>query len=45
MLFAESRIFIHRRRLSEHLAKLDASIARFEERLATSAIPRIATAK
>jgi acyl-[acyl-carrier-protein] desaturase len=34
-----------RRRLSEHLAKLDESIVRFEERLASSAIPRIATAK
>jgi acyl-[acyl-carrier-protein] desaturase len=34
-----------RRRLSEYLAKLDESIARFEERLATSVIPRIAAAK
>ena len=34
-----------RRRLSEYLAKLDEQIARFEERLATSTIPRIAVAK
>jgi acyl-[acyl-carrier-protein] desaturase len=34
-----------RRRLSEYLEKLDASIARFEDRLATSTIPRIAAAK
>ena len=34
-----------RRRLAEYLAKLDESIARFEERLATSTIPRIAAAK
>ena len=34
-----------RRRLSEHLAKLDEQIARFEERLALSPIPRIAPAK
>ena len=34
-----------RRRLSEHLAKLDQSIARFEERLASSTIPRIAVSK
>jgi len=34
-----------RRRLSEHLATLDASIARFEERLASSTVPRIAAAK
>jgi acyl-[acyl-carrier-protein] desaturase len=34
-----------RRRLSEHLAQLDASIARFEERLATSAVPRMTGAK
>jgi acyl-[acyl-carrier-protein] desaturase len=34
-----------RRRLSEHLAKLDQSIARFEERLASSTIPRVAASK
>jgi acyl-[acyl-carrier-protein] desaturase len=34
-----------RRRLEEHLARLDEQIARFEERLATSSIPRIASAK
>ena len=34
-----------RRRLSEYLATLDQQIARFEERLATSTIPRIAVAK
>ena len=34
-----------RRRLSEHLARLDDSIQRFEERLATSTVPRIASAK
>jgi acyl-[acyl-carrier-protein] desaturase len=34
-----------RRRLSDHLAKLDQQIAKFEERLAESTIPRIATAK
>jgi acyl-[acyl-carrier-protein] desaturase len=34
-----------RRRLADHLAKLDESIARFEERLAASTIPRIAAAK
>jgi acyl-[acyl-carrier-protein] desaturase len=34
-----------RRRLSEYLAKLDESIAHFEERLALSTIPRIATSK
>jgi acyl-[acyl-carrier-protein] desaturase len=34
-----------RNRLSEHLAKLDESIRRFEERLAQSKVPRIATAK
>jgi acyl-[acyl-carrier protein] desaturase len=34
-----------RRRLAEHLAKLDESIRRFEERLALSPIPRIAAAK
>jgi len=31
-----------RRRLSEHLANLDAAIARFEERLAASTVPRMA---
>jgi acyl-[acyl-carrier-protein] desaturase len=34
-----------RRRLSEHLAKLDDQIVRFEERLARSVVPRIAPAK
>ena len=34
-----------RRRLSEHLARLDESIVRFEERLATSLVPRIASVK
>ena len=34
-----------RRRLAEHLAKLDESIARFEDRLASSTIPRIAAAR
>ena len=34
-----------RRRLSEHLAKLDQQIAKFEERLALSTVPRIATVK
>jgi acyl-[acyl-carrier-protein] desaturase len=34
-----------RRRLSEYLEKLDESIARFEDRLASSTIPRIAAAK
>jgi acyl-[acyl-carrier-protein] desaturase len=34
-----------RRRLAEYLAKLDESIARFEERLASSTIPRITVAK
>jgi len=34
-----------RRRLADHLAKLDESIARFEERLASSTIPRIAAAR
>jgi acyl-[acyl-carrier-protein] desaturase len=34
-----------RRRLSEHLGRLDESIRRFEERLAMSPVPRIATAK
>jgi acyl-[acyl-carrier-protein] desaturase len=34
-----------RRRLADHLAKLDESIARFEERMAGSTIPRIAAAK
>jgi acyl-[acyl-carrier-protein] desaturase len=34
-----------RRRLSEYLAKLDQQIARFEERLALSNVPRIAAAK
>ena len=33
-----------RRRLSEHLAKLDDQIRRFEDRLATSTVPRIADA-
>jgi acyl-[acyl-carrier-protein] desaturase len=33
-----------RRRLAEHLEKLDAAAKRFEERLATSTIPRIAPA-
>jgi acyl-[acyl-carrier-protein] desaturase len=34
-----------RRRLAEHLAKLDESIARFEERLAASTIPRMNPAR
>ena len=34
-----------RRRLAEHLERLDESIARFEERLATSVVPRMAAAK
>jgi acyl-[acyl-carrier-protein] desaturase len=34
-----------RRRLSEYLARLDQQIARFEERLAMSKIPRMASAK
>jgi acyl-[acyl-carrier-protein] desaturase len=34
-----------RRRLSEYLARLDQQIARFEERLALSTVPRIATLK
>jgi acyl-[acyl-carrier-protein] desaturase len=34
-----------RRRLSEHLARLDASIRRFEDRLAASTVPRIAAAR
>jgi acyl-[acyl-carrier-protein] desaturase len=34
-----------RRRLSEYLVKLDDSIRRFEERLATSTVPRIAAAR
>ena len=34
-----------RRRLNTYLEKLDEQIARFEERLALSSIPRIATAK
>ncbi|HEV2005827.1 MAG TPA: acyl-ACP desaturase, partial [Candidatus Limnocylindrales bacterium] len=34
-----------RRRLSEHLARLDDSIQRFEERLATSTVPRIPSTK
>ncbi len=34
-----------RKRLAEHLAKLDESIRRFEERLANSNVPRIAAAK
>jgi acyl-[acyl-carrier-protein] desaturase len=34
-----------RRRLAEHLAKLDDSIRRFEERLALSTVPRIAAAR
>jgi acyl-[acyl-carrier-protein] desaturase len=34
-----------RRRLSEHLERLDESIRRFEERLALSPIPRIAAAR
>ncbi len=33
-----------RRRLAEHLAQLDASAKRFEEKLATSKVPRIAAA-
>ena len=33
-----------RRRLAEHLDKLDAAANRFEERLATSTVPRIASA-
>jgi hypothetical protein len=33
------------RRLAKYLEKLDESIARFEERLALSPIPRIASAK
>jgi acyl-[acyl-carrier-protein] desaturase len=34
-----------RRRLSEHLARLDESIRRFEDRLAASTVPRIAAAR
>jgi acyl-[acyl-carrier-protein] desaturase len=34
-----------RRRLAEHLARLDDSIRRFEERLAASTVPRIAAAR
>jgi acyl-[acyl-carrier-protein] desaturase len=34
-----------RRRLSEHLERLDESIRRFEERLAGSTVPRIAATK
>ena len=34
-----------RRRLSEHLARLDEQIQRFEERLAASNVPRIAAAR
>jgi acyl-[acyl-carrier-protein] desaturase len=34
-----------RRSLAAHLERLDESIARFEERLATSAVPRMATSK
>jgi acyl-[acyl-carrier-protein] desaturase len=34
-----------RRRLAEHLARLDESIRRFEERLAASTVPRIAAAR
>ena len=34
-----------RRRLADHLAALDESIRRFEERLATSAVPRIVSAR
>ena len=34
-----------RRRLAEHLERLDASIQRFEERLASSTVPRIVVAK
>jgi acyl-[acyl-carrier-protein] desaturase len=34
-----------RRRLAEHLARLDDSIRRFEERLAASTVPRMASAK
>jgi acyl-[acyl-carrier-protein] desaturase len=34
-----------RKRLAEHLAKLDESIRRFEERLASSNVPRMAPAK
>ena len=34
-----------RRRLADHLANLDESIARFEERLASSTIPRITVAR
>ncbi|MEO5704452.1 MAG: hypothetical protein ABIZ52_00680, partial [Candidatus Limnocylindrales bacterium] len=34
-----------RRRLSEYLEKLDESIARFEDRLATSTIPRMVISK
>ena len=34
-----------RRRLAEHLAKLDEQIARFEERLATSTVPRMTPAR
>jgi acyl-[acyl-carrier-protein] desaturase len=34
-----------RKRLAEHLAKLDESIRRFEERLANSNVPRMAPAK
>jgi acyl-[acyl-carrier-protein] desaturase len=34
-----------RRRLAEHLEKLDDQIRRFEERLATSTVPRIVAAR
>jgi acyl-[acyl-carrier-protein] desaturase len=34
-----------RRRLADHLANLDESIARFEERLASSTVPRITVAR
>jgi len=34
-----------RRRLADHLAALDESIRRFEERLAASAVPRIVSAR
>jgi len=34
-----------RRQLAEHLARLDESIRRFEERLASSTVPRIAAAR
>ena len=34
-----------RRRLAEHLARLDESIRRFEDRLASSSVPRIAAAR